>query len=83
MEKEKIDVKTQDELDEAIPPDDVYLDYDPLPYELELRASYANQALSFGSSLKEPNNNLDAGNTRIKLPDNVGATKGADVPKDD
>lgn len=46
---------------------DGYLDYDPLPYERRLRASYAARGFCLvGCSLEEIEGNLDTGDAGIQ-----------------
>jgi hypothetical protein len=63
-------------------PDD-YLDYDPLPYERRLRASYAAHGFCLvGCLAEEAEDNLDTGDAGIKLLNDVSVLKYADVKQD-
>jgi hypothetical protein len=55
---------------------DEYLDYDPLPYERRLRASYAARGFCLGGCLaEEAEDNLDTGDAGIKLLNDVPVLK--------
>jgi hypothetical protein len=62
---------------------DEYLDYDPLPYERRLRASYAAHGFCLvGCLAEEAEDNLDTGDAGIKLLNDVSVLKYADVKQD-
>ena len=63
-------------------PDD-YLDYDPLPYELALRASYAEQALTFRRRAEKVHDGFDTDNARGELLGNISAHECADLAEGD
>ena len=62
---------------------DGYLDYDPLPNELALRASYARQGFIARGILEESNNEVDTLKTGPELFDHVSSVKNSNITKDD
>ena len=83
MKKDRKGKKSRREMKGVCPPDDVYLDYDPMPNELKLRASYRDQAPLFSSGAKKVDDELDTGNAGIKLIDDIAAVEGANSIKND
>ena len=68
---------------QVITDDDEYLDYDPLPYELALRASYAQQALLLSGAEKKAENHFDASNARVQLFGDIASHKDTNFTKND
>ena len=62
---------------------DSYLDYDPMPYELALRASYAEQALRSRHAAEKAQDGLDGHKARVKLFGGVQPSEKPDLTEHD
>ena len=68
------DGELQARISELCGPED-FLDYDPLPYELALRDSYAKRGFLFGGGSERAKDDFDAFEARLKLSCNFSSTE--------